>query len=135
MQHTPDMKKDDIVLLRTNFKLEMDKKHSELLSLMKKSNLEEINDFLNSFYHRTFYNLNFKQIEREKIITLLTLINGNSSLSQFFHVTEKAFKEWNHSIDFSHSHKFIETEYAYPKIGDKKVRESLNLLTNLCALE
>ena len=86
MQHTPDMKKDDIVLLRTNFKLELDKKHGELLSLMKKSDLEEVNTFLNNFYHRTFYNLNFRQVEREKIITLLTLINGNSSLSQFFNI-------------------------------------------------
>lgn len=78
------MQKDDVVLLRTNFKLQMSKKHNELLSLMKSRNLEEVNEFLNNFYHRTFYNINFKNIEREKIISLLTLINGNSSMKQFF---------------------------------------------------
>ena len=62
-------------------------------------------------------------------------MNGNSSLSQFFQIAEKAFKEWNHSIDFTHSHKFIETEFSYPKIAEKKVRESLKLFTNLSNLE
>lgn len=58
------MQKDDVVLLRTNFKLELDKKHNELLSLMKKMSLEEVNDFLSSFYHRTFYNLKFSTIDK-----------------------------------------------------------------------
>lgn len=53
-----------MVLLRTNFKLELDKKHNELLSLMKKMSLEEVNDFLSSFYHRTFYNLKFSTIDK-----------------------------------------------------------------------
>ena len=44
-------------------------------------------------------------------------MNGNSSLSQFFQIAEKAFKEWNHSIDFTHAHKFLETEFSYPKIA------------------
>ena len=122
LKHTPDMKKDDIVLLRTNFRHELDKKHSELLTLMKSMSLEEINDFLSSFYHRVFYNLNFKSIEREQIINLLTLMNGNSSLAQFFKIAEKAIKEWNHSIDFTHAHKFIETEFSFPLIGIGKVK-------------
>ena len=80
LKHSPNMEKDDIVLLRTNFKLELANKHGELLSLMKEKKLEEINDFLNGFYHRILYNLDFKKMGREEIINLLTLINGNSSL-------------------------------------------------------
>lgn len=53
--------------------------------------------------------MEFKGLEREKIISLLTLMNGNSSLAQFFAIAERAFKEWNHTIDFNHSHKFIES--------------------------
>jgi hypothetical protein len=34
-------------------------------------------------------------------------MNGNSSLNQLFVIAERVFKEWNHTIDFSHSHKFI----------------------------
>ena len=62
-------------------------------------------------------------------------MNGNSSLGQLFAITEKAMKEWNHSIDFNHSHKFIETEFSYPKIANRKIVESLILVTNLCVLE
>lgn len=62
-------------------------------------------------------------------------MNGNSSLAQLFIISERAFKEWNHTIDFNHAHKFIETEFAYPtKINEEKIRESLILLTNLCVL-
>lgn len=71
--------------------------------------LEEMNEFLNNFYHKTLYNMNFKKLEREQVINLLTLMNSNSSLNQFFVIVERAFKEWNHSIDFNHSIKFIET--------------------------
>lgn len=53
--------------------------------------------------------MNFKKLEREQVINLLTLMNSNSSLNQFFVIVERAFKEWNHSIDFNHSIKFIET--------------------------
>lgn len=53
--------------------------------------------------------MSFKEMDREKIINLLTLMNGNSSLSQLFVIAERAFKEWNHTIDFNHAHKFIET--------------------------
>lgn len=84
--------------------------------------MEEINDFLSNFYHATLYNMEFKSLEREKIISLLTLMNNNSSLSQFFSVAERAFKEWNHTIDFNHAHKFIETEFAYPKINEDQVK-------------
>lgn len=51
-----------------------------------------MNEFLNNFYHKTLYNMNFKKIEREKIINLLTLMNSNSSLNQFFIIAERAFK-------------------------------------------
>ncbi len=34
-------------------------------------------------------------------------MNQNSSINEFFGVVERAFKEWNHTIDFNHSHKFI----------------------------
>lgn len=37
------MQKDEIVLLRKNFQLEISKKHEELLSLMKSRSLEDIN--------------------------------------------------------------------------------------------
>jgi hypothetical protein len=40
---------------------------------------------------------------------MLTTLNGNSSLSEFFGVAERAFKEWNHTIDFTYPHKYIET--------------------------
>jgi hypothetical protein len=36
--------------------------------------------------------MDFKKLEREKIINLLTLMNGNSSLAQFFTIVERAFK-------------------------------------------
>jgi hypothetical protein len=49
-------------------------------------------------------------------------MNENSSLNQLFVITERAFKEWNHTIDFNHAHKFIETEFSYPKIDDEKVK-------------
>ena len=41
-------------------------------------------------------------------LELLTLLNGNSSIAQFFGITERAFKEWNHTIDFTNPHKYIE---------------------------
>lgn len=40
LKHNPNMTKDDIVLLRTNFKLEIDKKNNELLTLLKTMSLE-----------------------------------------------------------------------------------------------
>ena len=52
-----------------------------------------------------------------------------------FQITEKAFKEWNHTIDFNHSHKFLASEFALPKISQQQIKESFALLTNLCSLE
>ena len=58
------MQKEDIVLLRTNFKLEIHQKNSEFLSLLKSIDFEEVNEFLNSFYHKTFYTMDFKNMQR-----------------------------------------------------------------------
>lgn len=86
------MKKDDIVLLRVNFKHEVIQKQSELLSLLKSKTVEEINNGLSALYHQTLYNLDFKDYTREQILELINLLNGNSSLGEFFGITERAFK-------------------------------------------
>jgi len=39
---------------------------------------------------------------------MLTSLNGKSSLGEFFGIVERALKEWNHTIDLSYSHKYIE---------------------------
>lgn len=87
-----------------------------MLSLLKKKTVEEINASLSDLYHRTLYNLDFKGFSREEIINMLTVLNGNSSLSEFFGIVERALKEWNHTVDLSHTHKYIETEFKLPKI-------------------
>ncbi len=71
--------------------------------------MEDINGSLNGLYHRILYNLDYSLFGRQQIIVMLTTINGNSSLSEFFGVAERAFKEWNHTIDFTYPHKYIET--------------------------
>eukprot|EP00919_Chromeraceae_sp_WS-2016_P008385 GHVR01019808.1.p1 GENE.GHVR01019808.1~~GHVR01019808.1.p1 ORF type:complete len:102 (+),score=0.44 GHVR01019808.1:1807-2112(+) len=80
LKHTPNLEKDDVVLLRTNFKLDLEKKHSELLSLLKKYNLEQVNQFLSNLYHKSLYNLNFKVLKKERILDLLALANENSQV-------------------------------------------------------
>jgi hypothetical protein len=80
LKHSPNLQKDDIVLLRTHFKHDLLQKHSELLSLLKKKTVEEINGSLSDLYHRTLYNLDFKNFGREEILSMLTTLNGNSSL-------------------------------------------------------
>lgn len=75
------MEKDDIVLLRTHFKHDLLQKHAELLSLLKTKTIEEINQSLSGLYHKTLYNLSFKDFSREEILGMLTTLNGNSSLS------------------------------------------------------
>jgi hypothetical protein len=70
--------------------------------------MEQINTSLSEYYHRLLYNLDFDAYSREELLELLTLLNGNSSLGEFFGITERAFKEWNHTIDFINPHKYIE---------------------------
>jgi hypothetical protein len=48
---------------------------------------------------------------------------------------ERAFKEWNHSIDFTNPLKFIESEFKYPSLDEAKLLESIRLLNNLCVFE
>ena len=87
--------------------------------LMGKKTIEEINKFLSELYHRNIYTLDFRQaiqVKDEKqnastdlnvIINLLTLLNGNSSYEEFFKTFDNYFKQWNHTIDIQHGHKFI----------------------------
>ena len=79
LKYNPELKKDDIVLLRTNFKHELIQKQSELLSLLKSKSMEEVNTALSALYHQTLYNLDFKDYSREQLINLVNLLNGNSS--------------------------------------------------------
>ncbi len=39
---------------------------------------------------------------------MISLMNNSPSLAEFFGITERAFKEWNHSIDFNNPLKYIE---------------------------
>jgi hypothetical protein len=135
LKYNPELKKDDIVLLRTNFKHDLVQKQSELLSLMKTKSMEEVNTALSSLYHQTLYNLDFQHYSRDQLAALVSLLNGNASFGEFFGITERAFKEWNHSVDFTNPHKFIEGEFKYPSFDEAKVAESLRLLNNLCVLE
>lgn len=59
---------------------------------MKPKTVEEINTGLSALYHQTVYNLDFKDYSREQILELVNHLNGNSSLAEFFGVTERAFK-------------------------------------------
>lgn len=70
--------------------------------------MEEINNSLSALYHQTLYSLDFASFSRQEILELINLLNGNASLGEFFGITERAFKEWNHSIDFTNPLKFIE---------------------------
>ena len=92
LKYNPELKKDDIVLLRTNFKHDLLQKQSELLSLWKEKSMDDINSAISSLYHQTLYNLDFKDYSREQLINLVTLLNGNASVGEFFAITERAFK-------------------------------------------
>ena len=97
--------------------------------------MEDTNTAISALYHQTLYNLDFKDYSRDQLINLATLLNGNGSLGEFFGITERAFKEWNHSIDILNPHKYIEGEFKYPSIEENKVFQSFRLLNNFCLLE
>ena len=46
---------------------------------MRSKSMEEVNAALSALYHQTLYNLDFKDYSREQLISLVTLVNGNSS--------------------------------------------------------
>ena len=122
-------------MLRVNYKHDIQEKHSDLLALLRSSSMDDINKSLSGLYHQTLYNLDLEAFSRERVIELLTLLNNSNSLQEFFGIVERAMKEWNHTIDFNHAHKYIEGEFKMPKISDQKKEESFRLINNLCVLE
>ena len=54
--------------------------------------MEDVNSAISALYHQTLYNLDFKDYSRDQIINLVTLLNGNASVGEFFGITERAFK-------------------------------------------
>lgn len=68
------------MLLRTNFKHDLQQKQSELLSLLRPKSMEDINKALSQYYHRTLYNLDFAQHSRTQLLELINLVNGNASV-------------------------------------------------------
>ena len=87
LKYDPELKKDDVVLLRVNFKHELIQKQSELLSLMKTKSMEEINGSLSQLFHQTLYTLDFKNHSREQLLLLVELLNKNSEIKEFFGIT------------------------------------------------
>ena len=65
--------------MRINFKIDLQKKHSDLLTMMSKKSLDDMNQFLSSLYHELLYNLDFSQLDKETILNLLTLLNKSPS--------------------------------------------------------
>jgi hypothetical protein len=108
-KNNPDLKKDEIQMLKVNFKMDLKHKNADLLSLLTPKSMDEINRDLGILFHKTLYNLNFNDFKKEEIVDLLTSLNGNASLNEFFSVAEKAFKEWNYTIDIVQTHKYIES--------------------------
>lgn len=48
---------DEGELLRTNFKLELENKHAELLMMLRPLQLAELNVLLSDLYHLSFYTI------------------------------------------------------------------------------
>ena len=80
LKYDPELKKEDIVLLRVNFKHDLLQKQSELLSLQKPKSMEEINTSLSALYHQTLYTLDFKDYSRDQLVSLITLLNKDPSI-------------------------------------------------------
>ncbi len=60
LRHTPNLPKEDIALIRANYRQNVENKNAELISLLKKVSLDDINSELNSIYHQILYNLDLE---------------------------------------------------------------------------
>ncbi len=71
---------------------------------------------------------------KDEIMNYLELINGNSSIKQFFDLVQSIIKKWNHTVDFEQPHRYIDTEFSLPKESQISIDDQLRVIYNFAAL-